>query len=96
MADGHGDTILCMGGGERGSGGTSGRGDMEDALDDRDPADNRFSDLREGVRGNDENRFRLAARVPRRRGLDEGLPSSPSSLGTLGGEREVERLRRLI
>lgn len=69
---------------------------MDDALDEREPPDNRFSDLREGVRGKEENRFKFAVNVERRcRGVDEGLVSSPISFGNLGGDRELERLNKL-
>jgi hypothetical protein len=90
-----------MGGGVRGADGTSGGGggrveilDTDEAFDER---DSRFSVFREGVRGNEENRFKLAPSVVRSsRGEDDGLTSSPTSAITFGGEREVERLKRLL
>jgi hypothetical protein len=88
----------------RGADGTSGGGggrveavDTDEAFDVREPPDNRFSDFREGVRGNEENRFKFAPSVVRRsRGEDEGLACSPISVIDFGGEREVERLKRLV
>ena len=82
-----------------GTAGTSGGGrvgavDMDEVFEEREPADNRFSDLREGVRGKEENRFKLAPRVVRRRVGDEGVASSPISFTTLGGERVLERRKR--
>lgn len=91
-----------MGGGERGTSGTSGGDgggsiegfDMDEVFEERELPDNRFSDLREGVRGKEENRFKLAPRVLRRRGGDGGVTSSPISPIILGGERDIERRKR--
>jgi hypothetical protein len=82
----------------RGAAGTSGGGggrvetvDTDEAFEEREPPDSRFSDLLEGVRGKEENRFKLAPSVVRRGRGEEGLTSSPISPIIFGGEREVER-----
>ena len=91
--------MIFWNGGERGTNETSSSiwgGRVDDV--DAEPLERRFSDLaeREGARGSDENRLRLAVKdLAKCRGLDDRLPLSPSSFVGFGGDRDVERLNKL-
>lgn len=70
--------------------------DRDDALEEREEVERRFSDQRVGARGRVEKRFKLIDRVERPwRGVTASL-SPPAPAVTFGGEEDRERLNMFL